>query len=196
MPIKLPSSGPPRRRTRRTSGRSARRARRCCSTSSSTRSLRVCPKCGHHFRLRRAGAPGAAARRGTFEERDAGLAVASIRSGSSTRSRIPIGVAAAQLATGLRDAAIWGDGRDRGHPRRDLRHGLRVHGRLDGRGRRREGHPRRGGGTRERDRRSSSSSASGGARMQEGHARADAAGQDRGRASSGCGGRRARTSRS
>jgi len=75
---------------------------------------RVCPTCGHHFRL------GAQARLegivdpGSFEERDAGL-----------QSVDPLGfvdqkpygdrLAGAQTSTGLRDAAIWGFARINGH---------------------------------------------------------------------------------
>ena len=68
----------------------------------------------------------------------------------------------------MRDAAVWGTGSIGGHAGRDLRHGLRVHGRLDGRGRRREGHPRRRARPREPRVPLIVVSASGGARMQEG----------------------------
>jgi len=74
------------------------------------KALRVCPSCGHHFRL------GARARldqlldEGTFEERDAGL-VSRDPLGFVDQKPYPDRIAAAQLATGLRDAAIWGEGR-------------------------------------------------------------------------------------
>jgi len=77
------------------------------------KALRVCPSCGHHFRL------GAEARLeqlldgGTFQERDAGL-VSRDPLGFVDQKPYPDRVAAAQVATGLRDAAIWGEGRIEG----------------------------------------------------------------------------------
>ncbi len=77
----------------------------------------------------------------------------------------------------MRDAALWGTGAIGGDPGRDLRHGLRVHGRLDGRGRRREGDPRgrarpRGADPAAHRERLGRGPDAGG------HARPDAAGQD------------------
>jgi acetyl-CoA carboxylase carboxyl transferase subunit beta len=73
------------------------------------KALRVCPSCGHHFRI---SAPTRLAQLldpGTFRERDAGLV-----------SRDPLGfvdskayadrLVGAQTATGRRDAAVWGFG--------------------------------------------------------------------------------------
>jgi acetyl-CoA carboxylase carboxyl transferase subunit beta len=73
------------------------------------KALRVCPSCGHHFRI---SAPARLAQLldpGTFRERDSGLA-----------SRDPLGfvdskayterLVAAQAATGRREAAVWGFG--------------------------------------------------------------------------------------
>jgi acetyl-CoA carboxylase carboxyl transferase subunit beta len=81
--------------------------------------LRVCPSCGHHFRLGAARA-GAAARRGTFEERDAGL-VSRDPLGFVDQKPYPDRIAAAQLATGLRDAAVWGSGGSKGRASRSSR---------------------------------------------------------------------------
>jgi acetyl-CoA carboxylase carboxyl transferase subunit beta len=78
------------------------------------KALRVCPSCGHHFRI---SAPARLAQLldpGTFRERDPGLV-----------SRDPLGfvdskpytdrLVAAQTATGRKDAAIWGFGSLAGH---------------------------------------------------------------------------------
>ena len=107
------------------------------------KNLRVCTTCGHHFRL------SAEARLGHLL--DPGSWSTSATPGSQSVDALgfvdqkpyPDRLAAAQPATGMRDAAVWGTGAIGGHRGRDLRHGLRVHGWLDGRGRRREGHPRR-----------------------------------------------------
>jgi acetyl-CoA carboxylase carboxyl transferase subunit beta len=71
---------------------------------------RVCPSCGHHFRLSAEARLAMLLDPGSFDERDAGL-----------QSLDPLGfidqkpyaerVSAAQLATGMRDAAVWGTGR-------------------------------------------------------------------------------------
>ena len=78
------------------------------------RAARVCPNCGHHFRLSAQARLELLVDPGSFSERDAGL-----------QSRDPLAfvdqkpypdrVAAAQLTTGLRDAAIWGEARIGGH---------------------------------------------------------------------------------
>ncbi len=78
------------------------------------KALRVCPSCGHHFRI---SAPARLAQLldpGTFRERDPGLV-----------SRDPLGfvdskpytdrLVGAQTATGRKDAAIWGFGSLAGH---------------------------------------------------------------------------------
>jgi acetyl-CoA carboxylase carboxyl transferase subunit beta len=73
------------------------------------KNLRVCPNCGHHFRL------GAQARvaqlldPGSFVERDAGL-VSADPLGFIDQKPYPERVAAATAVTGLKDAAIWGTG--------------------------------------------------------------------------------------
>src|SRR4029077_15744349 len=72
--------------------------------------MRVCPNCGHHFRLAADARLEQLLDRGSFEERDAGLQSVDPL-GFVDQKPYPDRVAAAQLATGLRDAAIWGDGR-------------------------------------------------------------------------------------
>ena len=144
------------------------------------KAMRVCPTCGHHFRLSAATRLGQLLDPGTWAERDAGLQSVD-RLGFVDQKSYPDRLAAAQAATGMRDAAVWGTAAIGGHPDRDLRHGLRVHGRLDGRRRRREGHPGRRArargahpaGRRQRVRRRPDAG---------GHAGAHAAGQDAGRA--------------
>jgi len=73
------------------------------------KNLRVCPVCGHHFRL------GAQARLtqlldpGSFVERDAGL-VSVDPLGFVDQKPYPERTTAAMTTTGLRDAAVWGTG--------------------------------------------------------------------------------------
>ena len=141
-------SGPAATPTRRTCGRNARRAARCCSTSSSTRSSASAPRAATTSGCRPRPGSRCSSTTGTFAEHDAGLE-SEDPLGFIDQKAYPDRIAAAQLATGMRDAAVWGTAAIDGRPRRDLRHGLRVHGRLDGRRRRREGHPRRRARTRE-----------------------------------------------
>ena len=74
------------------------------------KAMHVCPSCGHHFRLPAPVRIGQLLDEGTFEERDAGL-VSQDPLGFVDQKAYPDRVAAAQLATGLRDAALWGTGR-------------------------------------------------------------------------------------
>ncbi|HWH24015.1 MAG TPA: acetyl-CoA carboxylase, carboxyltransferase subunit beta [Candidatus Limnocylindria bacterium] len=68
---------------------------------------RLCPRCGHHFRLAVAARLAALLDRDSFSERDAGLeSVDSL--GFVDQKPYPARLEAAQLATGLRDAAVWG----------------------------------------------------------------------------------------
>jgi acetyl-CoA carboxylase carboxyl transferase subunit beta len=76
---------------------------------------RVCPNCGHHFRLSAPARLEMLLDPGSFEERDAGL-VSVDPLGFVDQKPYPDRVAAAQLATGLRDAAVWGIGRIEGMP--------------------------------------------------------------------------------
>jgi len=77
------------------------------------RSMNVCPSCGHHFRLPAPVRLGQLLDEGTFEERDPGL-VSQDPLGFVDQKPYTDRLAAAQLATGLRDAAVWGYGRIEG----------------------------------------------------------------------------------
>ena len=72
--------------------------------------LRVCPSCGHHFRLSAEARLDMLLDRDTFAERDAGLE-SEDPLGFVDQKAYPDRIAAAQLATGMRDAAVWGTGR-------------------------------------------------------------------------------------
>src|SRR5207253_6995299 len=72
--------------------------------------MRVCPNCGHHFRLSAGARVELLVDRGAFAERDAGLQSMDPL-GFVDQRPYPDRVAAAQVSTGLRDAAIWGEGR-------------------------------------------------------------------------------------
>ena len=77
------------------------------------KAMNVCPSCGHHFRLSATARLSQLLDDGTFEERDPGL-VSVDPLGFVDQKPYPDRVAAAQLATGLRDAAVWGTGRIEG----------------------------------------------------------------------------------
>ena len=77
------------------------------------KAMNVCPSCGHHFRLAATARLSQLLDDGTFEERDPGL-VSVDPLGFVDQKPYPDRVAAAQLATGLRDAAVWGTGRIEG----------------------------------------------------------------------------------
>jgi acetyl-CoA carboxylase carboxyl transferase subunit beta len=68
---------------------------------------RVCPSCGHHFRLSALARLASLVDEGSFQELDAGLQSVDPL-GFVDQKPYPDRVAAAQLATGLRDAAIHG----------------------------------------------------------------------------------------
>src|SRR5512135_138457 len=70
---------------------------------------RVCPNCGHHFRLSASVRLAMLLDHGTFIERDAGLQSVDPL-GFVDQKPYPDRIAAAQIATGLRDAAIRGVG--------------------------------------------------------------------------------------
>ena len=74
------------------------------------RSLRVCPNCGHHFRLSAQARLAHLVDPDSFVERDGGLQSVDPL-GFVDQRPYPDRVAAAQVATGLRDAVIWGDAR-------------------------------------------------------------------------------------
>jgi len=70
---------------------------------------RVCPNCGHHFRLSAPARLGLLLDPGSFLERDSGLQSVDPL-GFVDQKPYPDRIAAAQVATGLRDAAIRGTG--------------------------------------------------------------------------------------
>src|SRR5436305_3173182 len=71
--------------------------------------LRVCPSCGHHFRLSAEARLALLLDHGSFVERDAGLE-SEDPLGFVDQKAYPDRITAAQLATGMRDAAVWGTG--------------------------------------------------------------------------------------
>jgi acetyl-CoA carboxylase carboxyl transferase subunit beta len=73
------------------------------------KNLRVCPTCGHHFRLRVDARLAQLLDNNTFHERDGGLESMDPL-GFIDQKPYPERLAAAKAATGLRDAAIWGFG--------------------------------------------------------------------------------------
>jgi acetyl-CoA carboxylase carboxyl transferase beta subunit/acetyl-CoA carboxylase carboxyl transferase alpha subunit len=70
---------------------------------------RVCTTCGHHFRLSAAARLELLLDPGTWAERDAGLQSVDPL-GFVDQKAYPDRLAAAQTATGMRDAAVWGTG--------------------------------------------------------------------------------------
>jgi acetyl-CoA carboxylase carboxyl transferase subunit beta len=70
---------------------------------------RVCPRCGHHFRLRLDARIAMLLDRDSFRERDAGLESVDAL-GFVDQKPYPERLEAARLATGIRDAAVWGTG--------------------------------------------------------------------------------------
>ena len=78
------------------------------------KNLRVCAKCGHHFRLRVDARLAHLLDADSFEEHDAGLESVDPL-GFVDQKPYPERVAAARAATGLRDAAVWGTGLVAGH---------------------------------------------------------------------------------
>jgi len=71
------------------------------------KALRVCMTCGHHFRLSAAARLEQLLDAGTWAERDAGLQSVD-RLGFVDQKPYPDRLAAAQAATGMHDAAVWG----------------------------------------------------------------------------------------
>jgi acetyl-CoA carboxylase carboxyl transferase subunit beta len=94
---------------------------------------RVCTRCGHHFRLRADQRLAQLLDRDSFREQDANLESVDML-GFVDQKPYSERLAAAQASTGSRDCR---------HAGRGVRHGLCLHGRLDGHRRGREGHPRR-----------------------------------------------------
>jgi acetyl-CoA carboxylase carboxyl transferase subunit beta len=114
MPMKFPTF-----RSRREAATAENMWTRCPSCEEQLfnkqldKAMQVCPTCGHHFRLAAPVRLGQLLDEGTWEERDPGL-VSVDPLGFVDQKAYPDRVAAAQLATGLRDAAIWGTGRIEG----------------------------------------------------------------------------------
>ena len=77
------------------------------------KALNVCPSCGHHFRLSAPVRLGQLLDEGTFDELDAGLISVDTLSFVDQKA-YPDRLVAAQVASGLRDAAVWGYGRIEG----------------------------------------------------------------------------------
>jgi acetyl-CoA carboxylase carboxyl transferase subunit beta len=73
------------------------------------KAMRVCPNCGHHFRLSAAARLDQLLDAGTWAERDAGLQSVDTL-GFVDQKPYPERLAAAHAATGMRDAAVWGTG--------------------------------------------------------------------------------------
>ena len=73
------------------------------------KALRVCPTCDHHFRLSAAARLHLLLDPGTWAERDAGLQSVDVL-GFVDQKAYPDRLVAAQTATGMRDAAVWGTG--------------------------------------------------------------------------------------
>ncbi|HUG47382.1 MAG TPA: acetyl-CoA carboxylase, carboxyltransferase subunit beta [Candidatus Limnocylindria bacterium] len=79
------------------------------------KSRRVCPRCGHHLRLRVDARLALLLDRDSFEEHDANLESVDAL-GFVDHKPYPERLEAAQVATGIRDAAVWGTGRIGGTP--------------------------------------------------------------------------------
>ena len=73
------------------------------------KAMRVCPNCGHHFRMSAADRIELLLDPGTWHELDAGLQSVDAL-GFVDQKPYPERLAAAQAATGMRDAAVWGTG--------------------------------------------------------------------------------------
>ena len=73
------------------------------------KNLRVCTTCGHHFRLSAAARLEQLMDPATWVEHDAGLQSVDAL-GFVDQKAYPDRLASAQLATGMRDAAVWGTG--------------------------------------------------------------------------------------
>jgi acetyl-CoA carboxylase carboxyl transferase subunit beta len=79
------------------------------------KALRVCTTCGHHFRLSAGARLDHLLDAGSWDERDAELQSVDAL-GFVDQKAYPDRLAAAQLATGMRDAAVWGTGSIGGIP--------------------------------------------------------------------------------
>lgn len=73
------------------------------------KALRVCPRCGHHFRLRVDSRLALLLDRDSFAEQDAGLESVDML-GFVDQKPYPERLEQARASTGIRDAAVWGTG--------------------------------------------------------------------------------------
>ena len=73
------------------------------------KALRVCPRCGHHFRLRVDSRLALLLDRDSFAEQDAGLQSVDML-GFVDQKPYPERLEQARASTGIRDAAVWGTG--------------------------------------------------------------------------------------
>src|SRR5687767_1787495 len=73
------------------------------------KSQRICPRCGHHFRLRVDARISQLLDRDSFREQDAGLESVDML-GFVDQKPYPERLEAARASTGIRDAALWGTG--------------------------------------------------------------------------------------
>jgi acetyl-CoA carboxylase carboxyl transferase subunit beta len=113
MPMKFPSFRPRREEFPETMWTRCPSCEEQLFNKQLDKAMRVCPSCGHHFRLSAPARLSQLLDDGAFEERDAGL-VSEDPLGFVDQKPYRDRVAAAQLATGLRDAAVWGFGRIEG----------------------------------------------------------------------------------
>jgi acetyl-CoA carboxylase carboxyl transferase subunit beta len=79
------------------------------------RNLRVCPTCGHHFRMSVGERIDLLVDRDSFEERDAGL-TSGDPLGFHDQQAYPDRLEASRIKTGLREAAVWGTARIEDRP--------------------------------------------------------------------------------
>ncbi len=79
------------------------------------RNLRVCPTCGHHFRMSVGERIDLLVDRDSFEERDAGL-TSGDPLGFHDQQAYADRLEASHIKTGLREAAVWGTARIEEHP--------------------------------------------------------------------------------
>jgi acetyl-CoA carboxylase carboxyl transferase subunit beta len=113
MPIKLPSFRPRRDAYPPDLWTKCPSCQEVLFNKQLDKTLRVCPGCGHHFRLSAQARIEMLVDAHSWEERDAGLQSVDPL-GFVDQKPYPDRVAAAQVATGLRDAAVWGFARVEG----------------------------------------------------------------------------------
>jgi len=108
MPIKLPFSG--RRQSHPTDlWTQCPDCQEMLYNKQLDKNQRICPRCGHHFRLRVDARIGQLLDRDSFREQDAGLESVDML-GFVDQKPYPERLEAARKGTGVRDAAVWGTG--------------------------------------------------------------------------------------